>query len=167
MDTNNSSIKTSNINIISNKEAISAARRHDRFLCLLNEEEASILANSKIAARVQISEALWTKEKLADMIFQNLAEVSIIIEYKDEILQIPKYSEQVIDLATKIAVFKPTPELTINLSDLDPQILKKLSEWDRKSRKGILLAAGRRLFKIFYPYYYNTITDLLKVKIER
>jgi hypothetical protein len=107
------------------------------------------------------------QEKLADMIFQNLAEVSIIIEHKGETPQIPKYSEQVIDLAATITVFKPTPELTINLSDLDPQILKKLSEWDMKSRKYILLEAGRRLFKTLYPYYYNTIADLLKVRIEK
>ena len=60
------------------------------------------------------------------MIFQNLAEVSVIIEHKGETLQIPKYSAQVFDLAATIVIFKPTPELTINLSDLDPADIEEI-----------------------------------------
>jgi hypothetical protein len=111
-----------------------ATRGLDHILSLLNEDEASLLANSKIAARVEISEVQWTIEKLVDMVFLNLAEVSIIIEYNGEILQIPKYSERIVDLAPKLSVYKPTPELTIYLSDLNPLILKKLYELDKKSR---------------------------------
>ena len=126
-----------------------------------------LLVNSKIAARVERSAAQWTEEKLIDMISQNLAEVRVIIEHKDEALLIPKYSERIIYLAPKLAVFKPIPELTINLSDLNPQILKKLYALDKKSRKYVLLAAGKHLFKIFFPYYHNMVADLIKVKIEK
>jgi hypothetical protein len=101
------------------------------------------------------------------MIFQSLAEVRIIVEHRGETLQIPKYSEEIIDLAPKLAVFKPTPELMIYLSDINPEILKKLYGLDKESRKYVLLAVGRRLFKIFFPYYYNMTADLIKVKIEK
>jgi len=162
MNVKSSSIKSTDVRIITTDEVESATRRHDRLLSLLNEDEASMFSNSKIAARVEVSEVLWTREKLIDMIFQNLASASIIIEHRGETLQIPKYSEEVIDLAPNVAIFKPTPELTINLSDLDPYILKKLHRWDKKSRKSVLLQTGKRLFKTFYPYYYNTIADLLR-----
>jgi hypothetical protein len=157
----------STIREITYEESQRITRRLDRFLSLLNEDEALILANSKIAARVEVSEAQWTKEKLIDMIFQSLAEVRIIVEHRGETLQIPKYSEEIIDLAPKLAVFKPTPELMIYLSDINPEILKKLYGLDKESRKYVLLAVGRRLFKIFFPYYYNMTADLIKVKIEK
>lgn len=144
-----------------------STRRVDRLLSLLNEDEVLLLANSKIALRVEVSAAQWTVEKLTDMVYQNLAEIAIKIEYKGETLQIPKYSEKIIDLVPKLAVFKPTPEITIYLSDLNPLILKKLYELDKKSRKHVLVAAGKRLFKIFFPYYYNMVADLINVKIER
>jgi hypothetical protein len=112
----------STIRKITYKETLRITRLLDRFLSLLNEDEALLLANSKIAATVEISEAQWTKEKLIDMICQNLAEVRIMIEYKGETLQIPKYSERIVDLVPKIAIFKPTPTLIINLSDLHPEI---------------------------------------------
>jgi hypothetical protein len=159
--------KPSTIRIITNEEILRSTRRLDHFLSLLNEDEASLLTNSKIAARVEVSEAQWTKEKLIDMIFQSLAEVRIIVEHRGETLQIPKYSEEIIDLAPKLAVFKPTPELMIYLSDINPEILKKLYGLDKESRKYVLLVVGRRLFKIFFPYYYNMTADLIKVKIEK
>jgi hypothetical protein len=159
--------KHSDTRDISNNEVLRSTRRLDRFLSLLNEDEASLLSRSKIAERVEVSGDQWTNEKLIDMVHQNLAEVNITIEQKGESLQIPKYSERIIDLAPKLAVFKPTPELLINLSDLNPEILRKLWELDKKSRQAILLAAGRRLFKIYFPYYYNMVADLIKVKIEK
>lgn len=171
VDNGNSNItnkrKAYTIRVFTNEEIIRTTRRLDRFLFLLNEDEALMLAESRIAERVELSKAQWTTEKLIDMVYQNLAEVCIIVEYNSEKLQIPKYSERIIDLAPKLAVFKPTTELTIYLSDLNPQILKKLWELDKKSRKYVLLAVGRRLFKIFFPYYYNMVADLIKVKIEK
>lgn len=161
------SIKPSSVRVISNDDLVRSARRCDRLLSLLNEDEALILAKSRIAERVEVSAAQWTTEKLIDMISQNLAEVCIIIEHKGEELRIPRYSEKVTDLAPKLAVFKPTPELTVYLSDLNPQILKKLYELDKESRKYVLLAVGLRLFKIHFPYYYNMTADLIKVKIEK
>ena len=143
-----------------------ATKRHDRFLSLLNENESTLLAGSKIAARVQVSEAQWTREKIIDMVFQNLAEVRIIIEYRGETRQIPKYSERIVDLVPKIAIFKPTPTLIINLSDLHPEILSKLYDFGKEQQKEILLDAGQRLFKIFYPYYFNMVANLVKVRIE-
>ena len=158
--------KHSNIRDPSNEDVIQSTRQHDRFLSLLNEDEVLLLANSKIAATVEISEAQWTKEKLIDMICQNLAEVRIIIEYRGETRQIPKYSERIVDLVPKIAIFKPTPTLIINLSDLHPEILSKLYDFGKKQQKEILLDAGQRLFKIFYPYYFNMVANLVKVRIE-
>ncbi|MGC1134433.1 MAG: hypothetical protein WA941_16515 [Nitrososphaeraceae archaeon] len=155
----------STIREITYEESQRITRRLDRFLSLLNEDEALILANSKIAARVEVSEAQWTKEKLIDMIFQSLAEVSIIIEYKGETYQIPKYSERIVDLAPKLAVFKPTPTITINLSDIHPEILAKLYDFDKKQQE-ILLEVGKRLFNTFYPYYFNMVANLVKVRIE-
>jgi hypothetical protein len=100
------------------------------------------------------------------MISQNLAEAHIIVEHKGETLQIPKYSERIVDLAPKIAVFKPIPTLTINLSDIHPEIFTKLYEFSEKQQNEILLEAGRRLFKIFYPHYFNMVANLVKVRIE-
>jgi len=159
--------KSSSVRTIKRNDVLRATKRHDRFLSLLNENESTLLAGSKIAARVEVSEAQWTKEKLIDMIFQSLAEVRIIVEHRGETLQIPKYSEEIIDLALKLAVFKPTPELMIYLSDINPEILKKLYGLDKESRKYVLLVVGRRLFKIFFQYYYNINADLIKVKIEK
>lgn len=100
------------------------------------------------------------------MIFQNLAEVNIIIEHKGETLRIPKYSERIFDLALKIAIFKPMPVLTIHLSDIHPEILAKLYDFDKKQQEEILLEAGKRLFKTFYPYYFNVVANLVKLRIE-
>jgi hypothetical protein len=88
--------KSSSVRTIKRNDVLRATKRHDRFLSLLNENESTLLAGSKIAARVEVSEAQWTKEKLIDMIFQNLAEVHIIVEYNGETLQIPKYSEVIL-----------------------------------------------------------------------
>lgn len=171
IDSNHKSItnsrKSSTIRIISKADIMRSTRRLDRLLSLFSEDEASLLADSKIAARVEVSTAKWTMEKLINMVHQNLAEVNIVIEYNGETLQIPKYSEQIIDLAPKLAVFKPTSGLTINLSDLNPEIIRKLYKLDKESREYVLLAAGKRLFKIFFPYYYNMAAHLIKVKIER
>ena len=100
------------------------------------------------------------------MICQNLAEVRIIIEYRGETLRIPKYSERIVDLVPKIAIFKPTPTLIINLSDLHPEILSKVYNFGKKQQKEILLDVGQRLFKIFYPHYFNMVANLVKVRIE-
>jgi len=156
----------STIREITYEENQRITRRLDRFLSLLNEDEALILANSKIAARVEVSEAQWTKEKLIDMISQSLAEVPIIVEHRGETLQIPKYSERIVDLVPKIVIFKPTPTLIINLSDLHPEILSKLYDFGKKQQKEILLEAGKRLFKTFYPQYYSMVANLVKVRIE-
>jgi hypothetical protein len=72
----------------------------------------------------------------------------------------------IVNLAPKIAIFKPKLVLTINLSDIHPEILAKLYDFDKKQQEEILLEARKRLFKTFYPYYFNMVANLVKVRIE-
>lgn len=159
--------KASDIRIIKNDEIQKATRQSDRLLSLLNEDEILLLSKSKTVATVQVSTNLWTREKLIDMTYLNLTQVYIRIEYNGETLEIPKYSEQIIDLAPKISVYKPTPELTINLSDLNKEILRRLYKLNKKERSDILQRVGKKLFKTFFPYYYNLVADLVKISIKK
>lgn len=133
--------KASNIRVITNDEIQRSARRQDHLLSLLNEDEVS-LAKSKTVATVQVLTNLWTREKLIDMTYLNLTPVYIRIEHNGETLLIPKYSEQVVDLGPKISVYRPTPQLTINLSDLHKEILQRLHKLDDKERSDILQRVG-------------------------
>lgn len=158
--------KASDIRVINNDEIQKAARRHDRLLTFLNEDEVSLLSKPKTSTTVQVSSTLWTREKLIDMIYFDLTQVYIRIEYNGETLEIPKYSEQVVDLVPKISAYKPTPELTINLSDLNKEIIRRLYKLDEKERNDILRRAGKKLFKTLFPCYYNMVADLVKVRIK-
>ena len=158
--------KASKIRVITNEDILRSARRIDCFLSLLNENEVSLL-ESKSAETVQVSSTLWTREKLIDMIYQKLTQVPIVIEHNGETLEIPKYTEQVIDLAPKLAVYKPTTELTINLSDLDKEILQRLHNLDGKERMDVLQRAGEKLFKTFFPHYYALVADVVKIMVKK
>lgn len=140
--------------------------RIDRFLSLLNENEVTLL-KSRSAQIVQVSNDILTKEKHVDILFHALTQVNIQIEHNGETLLIPKYSERVIDLAPKLAVYKPTPELTINLSDINKEILHRLHKLEEKERNDILQRAGKKLFKTFFPHYYALVADLVKIRIKK
>jgi hypothetical protein len=159
--------KASDIRVINNDEIQKAARRHDRLLSFLNEDEVSLLSNPKTLTTVQVSSTLWTREKLIDMTYHNLTQVNIRIEHNGETLLIPKYSELIIDLAPKLVVYKPTHELTINLSDLHKEIIRRLHELDKKEQSYVLQGVGKRLFRTFFPHYYSMVADLVKINIKK
>lgn len=158
--------KASHIRIHTNDDILRSTRRIDRFLSLLNENEVSLL-ESRSAATVQVSNDVLTKEKHVDILFQALAQVNIQIEHNGETLLIPKYSERVIDLAPKLAVYKPTPELIINLSDINKEMLHILHKLEEKERNDILQRAGEKLFKTFFPHYYVLVADLVKIRRKK
>ena len=162
----NSIRNASHIRVITNDDILVTSRRIDRILSFLNEDEIALLSKPKISETVQVSTSFWTTEKLTDMICQNLCQVNIIIEHNGETLGIPKYSERVVDLAPIISVYRPTPELTISLSDLDKGIILRLHKLEKKERSEILQRVGKKLFKTFFPHYYNVVADLVKIRIK-
>ncbi|MGB7664870.1 MAG: hypothetical protein WBL67_19225 [Nitrososphaeraceae archaeon] len=115
-----------------------------------------------------ITTSLWSMCKAVDMVVQRLAIIEIVIENESKRFTIPKYSQQMVYLAPRVPVYKPTPEFAIYLSDLSPRILRYIHSFDQKTREDIFLLAGRRLFTKFFPRYYTqSIAESLNVRIDK
>jgi hypothetical protein len=102
------------------------ANKKDIGLALLNEGEAQILRRDAVSHTMSLEteqtilqRSFWTKEKLIDMIFQRIAIFKCVVrDPSGRKVQFPKYLLQADYLASRFAVFDPSPVFRINLTDL-------------------------------------------------
>ncbi|MGB7634307.1 MAG: hypothetical protein WBL68_11325 [Nitrososphaeraceae archaeon] len=115
-----------------------------------------------------ITTSLWSMCKAVDMVVQRLAIIEIVIENESKRFTIPKYSQQIVYLAPRVPVYKPTPEFTIYLSDLSPRILRYIHSFDQNTR-GYLSTSRTKAFptKFFPRYYTQSIAESLNVRIDK
>lgn len=169
---------------ISNDKILSVLRRNDRFLSMLNKGEAELIEEDnkleKVEAKSTINADLWTSMKLVDMMTDRLSRIEVIIsgnvqiEDREQVkvyefdcsYRVPKYSEEVTYIAQHAAFYECARVLTLHLSDLGLEILRIFQMLDTKSQLDVITAVGKRLFKLYYPHYFNYIGYMIKVKVE-
>jgi hypothetical protein len=115
---------------------------------------------------IAAASSYWTTEKWIDILFHHLSDVTIpVYNGRGEAGEIPKYAEQIIHLIPQLAIMKPTPELIISLSDINPEILESFQTLEQEDQNDIMLGVGRRFFRAFFPLYYHEVVGLIKVKM--
>ena len=112
----------------------------------------------------------WSTNYTIDHLKRHLATVThtFILDNGNAVIASRKYYDQAFYLQ-KIGAFKPAPSYIIYLSDLkkDTHLLKELHELDKETLQYVLRQAVGRIFEdINCKLYHNSISRVLKVKIE-
>ena len=104
-----------------------------------------------------------TKPCLVDCLKQRLAS----IESKEGKYDNRKYYNQAHNLL-KIGAFKPVPYFIIYLSDLSQELIIELYILDSRDRAFVLKQAVGRIFEdVNFDVYHNSVSRVLKVKLEK
>jgi hypothetical protein len=114
-----------------------------------------------------IDSSLWCTSYIIDQLKQHLANVRYtLINNEGETVEGRKYYDQAYRMQN-IGAFRPTPSFIIHLSDLTPKLIKEISELDNESRSFVLCQAVGRIFEdLNYELYHNSISKVLKVRLE-
>lgn len=111
----------------------------------------------------QIEYSEWTSAYLVDRLKQHLATVETNEEVRYDNR---KYYNQAHDLL-KIGAFKPVPYFIVDLSDLSPRLIKELHSLDNRDREFVLKQAVGRIFEdVHFEVYHNSVSRVLKVKLQ-
>jgi hypothetical protein len=104
-----------------------------------------------------------TKDCLVDRLKQHLATIEDAEgKYDDR-----KYYNQAHDML-KIGRFKPVPEFIVYLADLTPELIKELHSLDIVDRTFVLKQAVGRIFEdVNFEIYHNSVSKVLKVKLQK
>jgi hypothetical protein len=110
----------------------------------------------------------WTTEYMIDYLKQHLAKVKQPVSNNEgKTVEVRKYYNQAFHFQ-KIGAFKPAPSFIVYLSDLTPKIIKELSTLDSQTRDYVLRQAVGRIFEdVNSDLYHNSISRVLKVKLEK
>jgi len=119
---------------------------------------------------VSVNEEEWTTAKLIDETFLGLMRVNVYISSgSGELIEVRKYTQRAKKLFWPIAAGKPTPEFTIEESDLTDKLRKELeldktalNEW----RQYVLKEAVGRIFEeLSYDFYHLSVVKHLRVRL--
>jgi hypothetical protein len=114
-----------------------------------------------------IDNTLWSISYTIDQLKQQLANLRYILRNsKGETAESRKYYDQAYSMKI-IGAFRPTPSFIIHLSDSTPKLIKEISDLDKETRDYVLRQAVGRIFEdINSELYHNSISKVLKVKLE-
>lgn len=106
---------------------------------------------------------MMTKYCLVDRLKQHLATTEGIDRKYDK----RRYYNQAYDML-KIGPFKPVPNFIVYLADLSPELIQELHSLDSNDRILVLKQAIGRIFEdVNFEIYHNSVSRVLKVKLER
>jgi hypothetical protein len=112
----------------------------------------------------------WSTNYTIDRLKQHLAKVTYYETTPDgRSVESRKYYNQVFRML-KIGAFNPPPCFIISLSDFDndPRLLEEFHQLDKETLGYILLQAVARMFEdVNSKLYHNSISKVLKVKLEK
>ena len=112
----------------------------------------------------------WSTNYTIDRLKEHLAKIKHYeITSEDKSIEGRKYYDHAFELL-KIGAFKPTPSFVISLADFDedPRLLKELHSLDRETLQYVLLQAVGRIFEdVNSKLYHNSISKVLKVRLEK
>ena len=116
---------------------------------------------------LDIGNNLWSVNYIIDRLKQHLASFRYILRNcEGERVEGRKYYDQAYQMQA-IGAFKPTPSFIVHLSDLTPKLIKEISKLDNETRGYVLLQAVGRIFEdINSELYHNSISKVLKVRLE-
>jgi hypothetical protein len=114
-----------------------------------------------------IDNAIWLTSFIIDRLKQHLANIRYTLTNdKLETVEGRKYYDQAYQMQV-IGALRPTPSFIVHLSDLPPKLIKELGKLDNQTRGYVLLQAVGRIFEdINSELYHNSISKVLKVKLE-
>jgi len=110
-----------------------------------------------------------TEACLVDHLKQNLVTIRECktVTGTEKIYDNRKYYNQAHNLL-KIGAFKPVPYFIIHLSDLYQEIIVELYKLDHRDRAFVLKQAVGRIFEdVNFKLYHNSISRVLKVKLQK
>jgi hypothetical protein len=116
------------------------------------------------------SSRYWTVSYTIEQLKEHLARVKHTIVINEKMtIRARKYYDQAFHLL-KIGAFKQTPSYVISLTDFDndSRLLIELHDLDKETLAYVLRQAVGRIFEdVNSKLYHNSISKVLKVKIEK